>query len=1095
MVTGLAVAAWKLAKDAETASRWVNHTQGVVNALAQSNIDALSIELSTQNFRISGDLGQLAKRDATILKREATLAKIKELIADNPHQQENWLQLRRLVSERLAIAKQVEVLRKTEGFEAATAYVTASNLNETTDNMYALLGTMQQEELRLIESRYGEQLHVHQQLLAVGAIFALSLLILLIATYIFIRRQIKQTESSQRARADSEENLSITLESIGDAVVATDVDGRVTRMNSVAERLTGWSIAQALGRSSEDVLHLVQEASRLPAFNPIPRVLATGKSLSLENHTLIIARDGSAYPIGDSAAPILDAAGNIRGVVLVFRDMTAEFAAQNTIREQNERLEQRVQERTTELYESQAHLRSVTNNVPALIAFVDSNQRYVYVNHQYQELFAPERSDIIGCTVEEILGQERYADVAPLIRQALQGEAHSYDWQPFPGVWQAVSYIPRYDANHQPTGYYVLGSDITGRKSNEEKVRLLNTELEQRIRELEHVGRALKALSAGNRAQLHAVTEQELLDKVCQTITVSAGYQMASVWLRQDMVSIAVRPISESGCPGGIRMLADIYEKWSEAEYNQTALGICLRTGQPGLVKNITTDPSYVHWQAFTLDCVSVVACPLRVDGNIIGALSVYSNEVDAFNTDEVELLLQTTNDLSFGISTLRAREEQRKAQLAIARMIRYDGLTGLPNETLFTESLVAAINDEQSGQSFIVVQANIERLSEINLAFGFTYGDQVLREFGARLKACAPASAVVSRLRGDEFAILLHHADEGDLVEVIQKIQDSLKSSFPIGDIFLEISAKIGVAIFPKHGRTSHDLLRNVDIAVHQAQRKSVEYVVFDPSQDQDHSRRLKMAGELKRGIAGGDLRLYLQPKVEIATGRVCGAEALVRWNHPLRGLVPPSEFIGLAEHTGLIDRVTSWVLMASLGLIKEWQGQGFQWPISVNLSAVNLRDDDLLEKIRLALTTQGVLASMLELEITEGAAMDDPEFALSVLRGLRMEGITLSIDDFGTGYSSLAYLQKFPVDYIKIDQSFVRDMMRSKESSLIVRSTVDLVHDLGRRAVAEGVETEADWKQLAAFGCDIAQGYFIAKPMPAEAFPDWVKGFLPPI
>jgi EAL domain-containing protein (putative c-di-GMP-specific phosphodiesterase class I) len=255
-----------------------------------------------------------------------------------------------------------------------------------------------------------------------------------------------------------------------------------------------------------------------------------------------------------------------------------------------------------------------------------------------------------------------------------------------------------------------------------------------------------------------------------------------------------------------------------------------------------------------------------------------------------------------------------------------------------------------------------------------------------------------------------------------------------------------------------------------------------------------LTIAGELRRAIEGGDLLLYLQPKVEFATGRVCGAEGLVRWKHAERGLIPPIEFISLAEHTGLIKPLTEWVIETAMRLIQGWERQGCALPIAVNLSARNLREDDLLERIRLLQSTWGIAPGLLELEITESAVMEDAEFALRVLHSLREEGIALHIDDFGTGYSSLSYLQKLPVEYIKIDQSFVRDMCTSKDSALIVRSTIDLVHDLGRKTVAEGVETQGDWDQLAAFGCDIAQGYFIAKPMPAEEFLAWVAQFRPP-
>ena len=427
--------------------------------------------------------------------------------------------------------------------------------------------------------------------------------------------------------------------------------------------------------------------------------------------------------------------------------------------------------------------------------------------------------------------------------------------------------------------------------------------------------------------------------------------------------------------------------------------------------------------------------------------------------------------------------------------MTRYDALTDLPNETLLAEHLIDTIEHSgRLGQSFCILQANIDRLSEINLAFGFAYGDQVLREFGNRLQAVVPEVGTVARLRGDEFAILVPDCDAAVMTHVAQDVEKALQTPFRFGEVSLDVSARFGIAVYPDHGRTPHELLRSVDIAVHQASQRSSEIVVYDATRIPDHSSRLKLVGELRSGIRAGELRLYLQPKVEMQTGRVCGAEALVRWMHPVNGLVGPADFIELAENAGLIDSITSWVIDAVLEQIRTLQQQGFALPVSVNLSVRNLHDEDLVRKVCHLLATYGVPAGLLELEVTESAAMDDPVLALAVLQDLRREGILLSIDDFGTGYSSLRYLQKLPVDYIKIDQSFVRDMSTSEDSSLIVRSTIDLVRDLGRKTVAEGVETRQHWEQLSGYGCDMAQGYFIAAPMPADAFVGWMREFKGP-
>ena len=263
----------------------------------------------------------------------------------------------------------------------------------------------------------------------------------------------------------------------------------------------------------------------------------------------------------------------------------------------------------------------------------------------------------------------------------------------------------------------------------------------------------------------------------------------------------------------------------------------------------------------------------------------------------------------------------------------------------------------------------------------------------------------------------------------------------------------------------------------------------MYDASAVEIRPERLAMAGELRRGIENGDLQLYLQPKVALPSGRVLGAEALVRWKHAIRGLVPPSEFISLAENTGLIKMLTEWVVDATMRFCIEAKQHGQCLPVAVNLSARNLRDHGLLDRVRLQQKSWGIPPGLLEFEITESTVMEDPEHALRMLNQMRADGIPLYIDDFGTGYSSLAYLQRLPVDYIKIDQSFVRDMSRNKGAIAIVKSTIDLAHELGRKVVAEGVETQEEWDQLSRLGCDIAQGYFIAKPMPAADFAIWAR------
>ena len=1096
VVVGLSATTWKLANDAAVAATWVENTHKVLIALAHVRGEALQVELSTQNYRISGDPARIVERDAAIAGREAALLRIQLLTAGNASQQERLVQLRQVASERVAISRRTEFLRKTEGLEAANAYVASAPLKETRERAFQLLGDMVDEENRQLENNIAEQRHTRNILVSVGALVGGLLFALLTATYVLIRRQLRETEASRRALAENEENLSVTLRSIGDAVISTDTEGRITRMNPAAERLTGWHIAQVRGRTSGEVFHIINEQTRAPAPLPVATVLATGQTQGIANHKLLVARDGSECPIANRAGPMRDAMGRVSGVVLVFRDVLVERQAERTIREQNEQLEQRVRERSLQLSESEEHLRSVIGNIPAMIAYVDAQGRYVYVNQQYRERFAPGRTDIAGCTVHEVLGDERYAVANPLIDRVLQGLPQYYDLQAFPGVWEAIHYMPKRDVQGMVVGYYVLGNDITERKQAEEEIKTLNANLARHVRELEHVSRTLRTLSAGNRATLRATDEQGLLESMCEAILAAGTYNMAVVWYKTDDAARSLRLMAESGYPGDLDALHKVKLSWADNEHNRGAVATAVRTGQTHMTGNMQADPNYALWRAYLGSNTSGVACPLRVGNEVIGALAIYSAEANSFGQDEVNLLTELAEDMTFGIATLRGRAEHQKVLASMNRLMRYDTLTGLPNEAQFTESIVAAIaTGHRSQQPFALLQTNIERLNEINDALGFSHGDQVLRQFAARLSNAAPAFAVVARLRGDEFAMLLPDCDANAAIAMARRLEGVLAQQFPIGDISIDLSAKIGVILFPDHGVTPHDLFRRMDTAVQQAKKRGVGHVVFDPAQNMDQPGRLTMAGDLRRAIEGGDLLLYLQPKVEMATGRVCGAEGLARWKHAVRGLILPGEFIGLAEQTGLIKPLTEWAIETALRLNHAWERQGCATPIAINLSAHNLRDEGLLQKIQQLQATWALTPGLLEAEITESVVMDNAEFAVRVLRGLREEGIALYIDDFGTGYSSLSYLQKLPVEYIKIDQSFVSQMSTSKDSALIVRSTIDLAHDLGRKVVAEGVETQAQWDQLAAFGCDIAQGYFIARPMASDEFLNWVRQFRLPV
>jgi diguanylate cyclase (GGDEF)-like protein len=377
----------------------------------------------------------------------------------------------------------------------------------------------------------------------------------------------------------------------------------------------------------------------------------------------------------------------------------------------------------------------------------------------------------------------------------------------------------------------------------------------------------------------------------------------------------------------------------------------------------------------------------------------------------------------------------------------------------------------------------DLDHFKEINDTLGHHQGDRLLQEVAVRLRATLRASDTVARLGGDEFGILLYGvAAPLQAAIVAESLLERLREPFVVDATTLQVDGSIGVACHPAHGDDVETLIQRADIAMYAAKGASSGHAVFEPSQDHHSPRRLTLAAELRGGIERAELVLAYQPKADLRTGRIVGVEALARWEHPTLGTLEPSEFVPIAEQTGLIIALTSAVLDASLERVAAWRSLGHDVSVAVNLSARSFLDAGLADEIPALLAERGVPPECLELEITESMLMHDPVRARATLERLAAIGVSVSIDDLGTGDSSLAHLKSLPVDTLKIDKSFVLDMAEDDADEAIVRSMIELAHNLGMRVVAEGVETAATWLRLAALGCDLAQGFHLARPLPAS-------------
>jgi len=444
----------------------------------------------------------------------------------------------------------------------------------------------------------------------------------------------------------------------------------------------------------------------------------------------------------------------------------------------------------------------------------------------------------------------------------------------------------------------------------------------------------------------------------------------------------------------------------------------------------------------------------------------------------------------AYAARTERLNEQLRASEDALRHQALHDALTGLPNRTLLHDRLRSALAaSERDRCPVALLLLDLDRFKEINDTFGHHCGDLLLQRVGPCLSSILRASDTVARLGGDEFAIVLPGDDSAGALRTARKIGDALDVPFVIDGQSLQIGASIGVALCPDHGDDTQTLLRRADVAMYEAKRTHSGCALYDAARDPYSADRLALVGALRHAIAHDELLLHYQPKVDLKSGRVFAVEALARWRHSEHGMIPPDRFIPLTEQTGLIAPLTLWVLDTALAQCRRWRSAGYTIEVAVNLSMWNLHDPGLVDALARMLADRAVPPAALCLELTESAIMADAERAQTVLARLADLGVGISIDDFGTGYSSLAYLKRLPVGELKIDKSFVQHMGEDENDRAIVGSTIGLAHSLGLRVVAEGVEDKRAWDFLARLGCDVAQGYYLSRPLPASELEQWLR------
>jgi diguanylate cyclase (GGDEF)-like protein/PAS domain S-box-containing protein len=493
----------------------------------------------------------------------------------------------------------------------------------------------------------------------------------------------------------------------------------------------------------------------------------------------------------------------------------------------------------------------------------------------------------------------------------------------------------------------------------------------------------------------------------------------------------------------------------------------------------LSARPAELPWGAWVRTMGSAVYSPVREGERPVGMLCVYAAREHAFGAEDVRFV----DSLSHVLSTALQRH---KAEQRLAHLAQFDALTGLPNRSLLQDRLDQTIVQSRRKRWHAgVLFVDLDHFKLVNDSLGHHLGDALIREVGQRLLSSVRPGDTVGRISGDEFAVVLADlARPDDAALVAQKVLDALAQPFDLAGNEAYVTASIGIAAFPEDGDDAETLIKNADMAMYRAKESARNsYCFFTAEMNQRTVAKVQLSADLRRAIERGEFTLHFQPKVALDTGELRGLEALLRWNHPTRGMVSPAEFVPALEDSGLILPVGEWVIAEACAQVRQWELAGIKpVPIAVNLSAKQFMRRDLDRTITHTLAAAGVPPRLLELEITESCLMHNPEEAIRVLNALREAGLKISVDDFGTGYSSLAYLARFPLSALKIDRAFVRNVHSDANSSAIVRAVIDMANNLELQVVAEGVETEEQAEFLRSHGCHQAQGYLYSRPVPAE-------------
>ncbi len=908
------------------------------------------------------------------------------------------------------------------------------------------------------------------QRLVVPTLLLLGFLVVSLWTY---QRSLARQRDSDAAVMQLSAWQQAVLDGAEYSIISTDRQGVIVSFNAAARRMLGYTPEAVLGRMNAERLHdpaeLADRAAELstelgqalaPGFDVLVAEARLGRAD--EREWIYVRADGSRLPVRLSVTALRGADGSISGFMGIAADVSEHRKAKADLRD------------------SEARYRTLFEGAGDSI-FLIQDEHFVDCNPASLGMFACTREQMVGATPLRYSPQQQPdgSSSRTLLGQhmsaAFRGEKQNFEWRhlrhdgaPF-DTEVSLSLVEIAGAPH------LLSTvrDISERKEAEAELARSQSALIKRNESLDLINQL-----AG---RLHGSLDMEEI--LQESVAALRGLSHAP--------HVAIYLMEPNG--DRLRLAAshgfdrEMLQTGETLPLHGSLSGLALASGGPLVTQDVATDDRVEPRVRAALAAAGIrsgVVLPMIDHDKQLGSINLVYAEHRGFAAVELETLVAFSNTLA--LATINARHV-----VSLAYQARHDSLTGLPNRSLlhetFGEHLVAA---EAEGAHPALMLLDLERFKDVNDTLGHHVGDKLLAQIGPRLAHSLEGQrALVCRLGGDEFAVLISPVGGGEQAWAIaQDLVEAIQRPFLVEGMALQIGATVGLAHYPDHGSDSHALLRAADVAMYQAKQGACGVAVYDRSLDSHSPARLALAAELVGSISGDQLLLHYQPKVELSSRRIVGFEALVRWHHPRLGLLLPEAFMQLAEMSDIIHDFTRRVMDLALTQIGQLEALGHPQPVAVNLSARNLRDTRFVAQLAQAMESHGVPWSRMELELTETALMHDPDYATALLDQLASMGVRIAVDDFGTGYSSLAYLRRLPIHALKIDRSFVMDMPDNPQDTIIVRSTIDLAHNLGLKVIAEGVESARVVELLTEMGCDEAQGYHLCRPLPWDDLIPWL-------